>query len=470
MARAANPVESAAMVWVARTAAPFVRMGVVVLVARWLGTEGLGHYQIILANVTVFETIASLGLWPLLVRCVVRSPDASYRYLVHGSLLTVAVSVLLMPVMYACSAGYDPVTRLGTAVLAATLAPGVVIVVAEAVLVARGSPQMIAGLRVVENFALVVLTWIGLVSGHGILAITVFMLATRIACAAVAFWVAARACPPSPARVERAFFRELIVQVPVFIGMAVVWALYSRVDVLVLSRLASVDAVGLYSAGQRVFAMAQEVPASVLSVVLPLLTAAHTESPARFAQLTRQTSHYFLLFSVPVAVGATLVGEPLLVGVFGAEFGPAVTPFVILMWALVPSCAMRLLGQALIASDRQHADLVINVINLVVTSVLLMALVPTGGATGAAWAMLASTTLAFALRMSVLWSAGVAIGFDARSLAIGGAAVAMAFVVWLVRAQPVWVAIGCGALAYSVAVVTLGGLTVAEVASVRSGS
>jgi O-antigen/teichoic acid export membrane protein len=445
-------------------------MGVVVLVARWLGAAGLGEYQIMVANVTVFETIASLGLWPLLVRCVVRTPDVAYRYLVHGSLLTAAVSILSMPVMYACSIGYDPVTRIGTAVLALTLMPGVVIVVAEAVLVARGSPQMIACLRVVENVALVGLVWLGLVLGYGLVAVTVSMLVTRVFCAAVAFWVARRACAPCPARVERVFFRELIAQVPVFVGMAVVWALYARVDVLVLSRLASVEAVGFYSAGQRIFAMAQEVPASVLAVVLPLLATAHTESPARFAQLTRQTAHYFLLFSLPIAVGATLVGEPLLVGVFGGHFAPAVTPFVILMWALVPGCAMRLLGQALIASDRQRADLAINVVNLLATAVLLIWLVPTGGATGAALAMLASTLLAFALRLSVLWFAGVTIGFDARSIAVGGAALAMAGVVWLVRGQPVWVAIGTGVLAYSVAVVTFGGLSLEEVASVRGGS
>ena len=467
MTTSTNPVGSVLLVWLARTAAPLVRMGVVVVIARWLGTAGLGEYQILVANVTVFETIASLGLWPLLVRCVVRTPAAGYRYLLHGGVLTVAASVVLMPVMYWCSVGYDPVTRVGTAILALTLAPGVVIVVAEAVLVARGAPQMVAWLRVVENAALVGLVTAAVLLGHGLVAVTVAMLVTRIGCALAAFWVARRACPVSAARLERRFFRELVMQVPVFIGMAVVWALYSRVDVLVLSRLATVEAVGLYSAGQRIYTMAQEVPASVLSVVLPMLAAAHAESPARFSALVRQTSRYFLLLSVPVAVGATLVGAPLLVGLFGAEFAPAAAPFTILMWALVPCCWMKLLGQALIASDRQRTDLAINLVVLVVTTALLVALVPAGGATGAAWATLGSVTLALGLRLSALWHAGVRVGFDGRVRAIAGAAAAMAGAVWLVQAQPVWLAISVGAVAYAAAVVGLGGVSLEEVASVR---
>lgn len=470
MADASNPLGSALLVWLARTAAPFVRMGVVVAVARWLGAAGLGAYQIMIANVTVFETIASLGLWPLLVRCVVRSPEQGYRYLVHGGLLTGIASVAMMPVMYWCSVGYEPEIRLGTAVLAMTLLPGVVIVVAEAVLVARGKPQMIAWLRVFENAALVVLAAAALVMGYGLVAVTLAMLITRVGCAVAAFVTARRACPPSPVRLAASFFQELIAQVPVFIGMAVVWALYSRVDVLLLSRLASVEAVGWYSAGQRIYTMALEVPTSVMSVVLPMLAAAHAESRERFATLTRQTSHYFLLFAVPIAVGATLVGEPLLVSVFGAEFAPAVTPFIILMWALVPAAWMKLLGQALIASDRQHADLTINMVVLGATTLLLFLLVPEGGATGAAWAMLGSVSLALVLRLAVLWRAGVPLGFDARSAAVCAAAAVMAAAVWLLRSQPVWLGIGVGGLTYAIAVVVLRGVTMAEVASVRGTS
>jgi O-antigen/teichoic acid export membrane protein len=467
MKTSTNPVGSALLVWLARTAAPLVRTGVVVLVARWLGAAGLGAYQIILANVLVFETIASLGLWSLLVRSVVRAPALGYRYLVHGTVLTLAVSALLMPIMYLSSAGYDPETRWGTAVLALTLAPGVVIIVAEAVLVARGAPQMVAWLRVIENAALVGLTAAALMLGHGLVAVTVAMLITRVGCALAAFVVAQRACSPRVLQIETAYFRELLAAVPVFLGMAIVWALWTRVDVLVLSRLASIEAVGWYSAGLRISAMAQEVPASVMAVVLPMLAAAHAESPARFTALTRQTSYYFLVFSLPVAVGATLIGGPLLVGLFGPGFEAAVPPFIISMWTLVPACWMKLLGQALIASDRQRADLSINTVVLVVTTGLLVALVPGGGAMGAAWAMFWACNLALGLRLAVLWQGGVRVGFEPRVLAIAGAAAAMGAAVWTVQAQPVWLAISVGVVAYAAALVGFGGISREELATVR---
>jgi hypothetical protein len=76
-------------------------------------------------------------------------------------------------------------------------------------------------------------------------------------------------------------------------------------------------------------------------------------------------------------------------------------------------------------------------------------------------------TLALGLRLCALRRAGVTVGFDGRVLAIGGAAAAMACAVWLVQAQPVWLAIGVGAVAYAAAVVGLGGVSREEVASVR---
>lgn len=459
-------VGSAVMVWTARTVAPMVRMGVVVLVSRWLGAAGLGAYQVMLAILTVFETIPGLGLWPLIVRRVAREPEQARHYLLNGCALSVGASLLLIGPMYAAGAGYDPEVRQGLFVLAWTLAPAVVILVCEAILIARGRPEGIAALRVIENAVLVAATAALLVSGHGVVAVTVAMLVCRFGCAAAAFAWARHVCPPARSGLGWAFVGDLLRETPVYIALSITWALYTRIDVLVLSRLVALDEVGYYGAAQRILSMGQELPQSAVTVVMPMLAAAFTTDVARYALVMRRTTRLFLALSVPVAVGGTVVGERVLTLLFGAAFAPAAAPLAILLWSFIPFCEGKLLGSALLASDRQRADLTINLIVLAVTAALLFVLVPHAGATGAAWAMLASVTLATTLRRFVLTRDTAGLWPDRRILAVAAAGAAMGLALLAAQPFPLGVSLVLGPLVYGAGLLLFGAFEPEELAAV----
>jgi O-antigen/teichoic acid export membrane protein len=458
-------VASTLRVWLARTLSPLVRMGLVVVISRALGAEGLGDYQVVISYLAIFEIVPALGMWPLLVRNVAREPEQAFRYLLHAGCLSLAASALLVVPMNVAGVGYGPVIREAMMLLSLALAPSVLLVVSEAVLIPRGRPEAVATLQVAESMALVVAAAVLLWSGGGIVAVAGAMLACRVLAAAVAVRLALRVCPERRWAFDWGFARRLLAETPVFFLSSVTWVLYSRLDVVVLSRLVAVEQVGYYGAAQRVLTMCQEVVQSMMLVTLPLLAASAARRPD-FQQVMARAAKYVLMIGLPAAVGAMLVGGDLLTLIFGARFAPSGPILAVLMWSFVPFGLMKLLGAGLTASDNQRADLVINLVVLAVTLALLVSLVPVLGAMGAAVAVLGSVVTAVVLRAAYFWRRVGGLRLERGTVPVLAAAGVLALVLVAGRGLPLGLLVPLGVAAYGLALVVFGAVDRTEIEAV----
>jgi O-antigen/teichoic acid export membrane protein len=458
-------VASTLRVWLARTLSPLVRMGLVVVISRALGAEGLGDYQVVISYLAIFEIVPALGMWPLLVRNVAREPEQAFRYLLHAGALSLGASALLVVPMNVAGLGYGPTIREAMMLLSLALAPSVLLVVSEAVLIPRGRPEAVATLQVAESVALVATAAVLLWGGGGVVAVAAAMLACRTLAAAVAVFLALRVCPDRQWTFDWGFARRLLGETPVFFLSSVTWVLYSRLDVVVLSRLVPVDQVGYYGAAQRVLTMCQEVVQSMMVVTLPLL-AASAARHADFQQVMARATKYVLMVGLPAAVGAMLVGGDLLTLIFGAKFAPSGPILTVLMWSFVPFGLMKLLGAGLTASDRQGADLAINLVVLAVTLALLVSAIPILGAVGAAVAVLGSVVTAVVLRAAYFWRRVTRLEVERGTGAVVASAGVLALVLMAGRGLPLGLLVPLGAAAYGVALLVLGAVDRTEIGAV----
>jgi O-antigen/teichoic acid export membrane protein len=102
-------------------------------------------------------------------------------------------------------------------------------------------------------------------------------------------------------------------------------------------------------------------------------------------------------FGVILGGGVALFARPLLVLVFGARYGGAAAPLVVLALATVLIAPAGVLGTALIAVGNLRPLAIQVGVSLVVNVVVLVVLVPSQGASGAAAATLACETVALVL-------------------------------------------------------------------------
>jgi O-antigen/teichoic acid export membrane protein len=137
------------------------------------------------------------------------------------------------------------------------------------------------------------------------------------------------------------------------------------------------------------------IPGTVVAAVIqPWLASAHAEGERHALQaVVTEASHVSLWPTLTACLALYLLG-PLLLSLFGHDFKSAVTVLNILLLVHVAAATLGPCQQILVMSGQQHALMRLLALAAVVHVCALFLLIPLYGATGAALATLASTSLA----------------------------------------------------------------------------
>jgi O-antigen/teichoic acid export membrane protein len=184
--------------------------------------------------------------------------------------------------------------------------------------------------------------------------------------------------------------------VPTYLGIGLVSAACSRIDVLLLSKIRGLEDVAIYAAASKLYEASLMVSTMALMIVYPVLARLFASDRTAFAATLARSLRWGLLAAPLVLVGMALV--PLLVHTLYAPY----------LWASVPVLQALLLGSWLMAIDQllsstmlaahaQGHDLRAMVVGLLTLCIALAALSPLLGPVGAAWAVVAG------LALRVLW-------------------------------------------------------------------
>lgn len=392
---ARSALRNTALLVAFEVANPLLSLALVGTISRRLGAEGLGIYNLLLNLFFVAHSITSLGLNPLITREVSRSPASATRYLCSASALGFIFSVLTFGgLLVAVTLGnYDANVARASWIIGIALFPSVAILYSESIFIAFEKVKFIVYLAVLENVARVLIGLGLLLAGFGVLSLIVTFAALRFMTLALNLWVFHRRIAPLRWSFEGGIVRDFLRSVPVFGGILVASTLYMRIDVLLLSQLGSLAAVGYYSAAYRLFAISQVVPKSFNTSIYPIFAKFFQQSRESFHWTSSLSIRYILVVLLPISAGVYGVAEPLTRTLFGQDFGPAVPALKVIIWTLIPYGLVRILASTLFASNRQLIDLKVNILGLTINLALNLALIPRHGFLGCAWATLLSSIL-----------------------------------------------------------------------------
>jgi O-antigen/teichoic acid export membrane protein len=248
----------------------------------------------------------------------------------------------------------------------------------------------------------------------------------------------------------------------------VITTLYFKIDVPILQYFRGLTEVGWYGAAYKPFEALLFVPLTMLQVVFPVLSALHHDSPGRMPEAVARFFRILLLAGWPAGVGMFVLAPDLSRLLFPyPQSEPALE---ILSIAIVFMFVNNAFIGALSSIDRQWLFTWAALISLAANLLLNLALIPTYGYLGAAWATVATE--------AVLVIAGWA--FTARQLGrvpvwrpswkilIAGSVMGLAL--YPLRGRyGLWVlaAIAAGALVYASAIWLLRAVDEEEVALAR---
>jgi O-antigen/teichoic acid export membrane protein len=330
-----------------------------------------------------------------------------------------------------------------------SLVPTAAITVVEMALTGWERLWLVAVVNIAESAARCVLFGVLIAVGAG--AAQVFLGFCVLRCGALIMYLRDPACLAalSLRNFDFVVLRGLLREAPVLFPLMLLAAIFSRLDVALLSWAVSPEALASYAVAARCYDLVLMVPSVLVTVLLPVLArvdrADEGGDSGRLDALLGLLLRYGLLIGILCASAGALLAGPLLSGMFGPRYNDATLPLQLLLFAAVATGVNQLVACVLLVRNQQRLDLLCLAGGVVVLIPALLIAINLVGPWGAGLAVLLATLAQSVMRVAVLqWGGGVRVSsrdFVPPLMAMA----AMLGVAWLGRGA----ALGTAPLAFS---------------------
>jgi O-antigen/teichoic acid export membrane protein len=237
--------------------------------------------------------------------------------------------------------------------------------------------------------------------------------------------------------------------VVVFFSITTLLTLESQADVIMLGAFHDERVVGWYGAATTVVFSLTLFSQAYQFSVYPLMTRYALREPEKLSKLYKESVRYLGMIALPMVCGIALLAPQIVSLVFGPEFKPTVVTLRILIVSLIFMFLSIPNSRMMLVHNRQGWSWLFVAGSVSVNLLVNLGLDPSWGASGAALARLCSSALFLLLNHLYVTRHFVPLNAVRLLLKPTIATLAMATVVWTVRAWPLPVAIGIGALVYA---------------------
>ena len=384
-----------------------------IMLARYLGTSGLGIYAYAITLVNLSSIPATLGLDRLVVREMAIYRTQSHWGAIAGLLrwsnwivlaFSLAWSAIAIAVVWMMLD--SPNEQTVAVVLAMTTLPlaslrnlrsgamkGLDRVVLGQIPDTLLVPAIVLVLTGVAYFALPDSFGVFGVLGIRIFAIIVtFLLGTR--------WLW-RSLPPE-VKQERPQYegRQWLLSALPFMFLGTLELVNARIDIVMLGGITGASAVGIYSVIVGITQLTAFIHQATLSVLAPTIATLYTaERLQQLQQLIRQSA--LVVFAISSLIGGIIIGcGHYLLLIFGSEFVAGATAMNILIGGQIFNALTGPVGLVLNMTGHQHLTAIATVLSAGLNVVLNALLIPQWGIAGAA---IATTTSAIVINIIKLF-------------------------------------------------------------------
>jgi O-antigen/teichoic acid export membrane protein len=448
-------------------------LGLALVMFRFLGPTGVGAYTFAVVLTGYLDILAGFGLATLVTRDAARQPERLATYfgnslLARGGFWLIAALVAWVVIgPLGGPLEVSPDLALAVTLLVVGLLPSGYSAALSALLQARERFDVPAAATVVSAVLKILLGLAALLAGWGFVGLAAVSIVTNLITAALLTLLASRAIGLPRPRVDTPLTWAMVVAAYPLMLSQVLNALFFRIDALLLKPLAGDEALGWYSTAFRFIDAFQIIPSTVILALFPLISRQADDRAAIIGSATL-TMRALLGLAFPIAVGCTVLAEPIILAFAGASYIPqSVVALQILIWYLPLSFINGLAQYVLIARGRQKILTVAFAIGVLFNLAANLVLIPTYGYQAAAWITVASELVLLLPFWIVLRSEQV--GPDLWRVAWRpiAAALAMAAVMWPIAPQHAVLAGLLGAIVYAASLIALRGVSADELRTLR---
>ena len=219
-------------------------------------------------------------------------------------------------------------------------------------------------------------------------------------------------------------------------------------SVLAIGFMLNETAVGWFVAAQKLVMFALGFGALYFIAYLPSISRTFHESLEYLQIFLSRSIYQTALFTLPLALGTTILAERLIALIYGADYGPSAQALQVLIWSVPVIVAGSHFRYALIAANLQRLKLVLDALSALTNIVLTVLLIPASGLLGAALATIIAEAVLTVLYYVFTVRRIAPLSFIGHWPRVFCATGLMGIAVWLTQNWGVPLAVAIGGLVY----------------------
>jgi O-antigen/teichoic acid export membrane protein len=342
---------------VAEVGSKLASLALFAVMARKLGDEGFGVFTFALALVMLVTAFGNFGQDGILTREVARDQRLIHHY--FGN--TIALKTLLALPAVGLVTAVAVFVGTNSETVAVILLLGVAVVVEQYAATCFGAFQahdridFIAVVLLSQRITMALVGVAALLLGADVVLISAVYLGCAVFAVAVALrLLIRRVVRPRASADPGAWWPLMRVALP--LGIATVFStVLFRIDIAILALFASDAVVGQYGGAFRLFETTLFLSWSVGTATYPVFSRLSRTTDPPAALVLGRGLKLVVAATLPLAVGAALLAEPVITLFYGSEFEDGAAALALLAPAIALFPIAHIAGGLLVAQDRQMA-------------------------------------------------------------------------------------------------------------------
>ena len=374
------------------------------ILTRYLGREGFGEYSIILAFLFIFNVLADLGLYSIVVR-EISKPGADEEKIASNAFtirFLIGFFIFISAFFIACFFPYNIVVKQGILIGAFGfwfLSMGQVLMgVFQKYL--RMDKVAIAELiaRIIQ--VILILWFVKL--GFGLLFII-----SALAVSSFVYFILVFIFVQKHIRIRLqfnfVFWKKILRQSWPLAISAILCMIYFKLDTIFLSVMKSEGDVGIYGLSYKILESIVFFPTMFVGLVMPLLSKYAFSDLEKFKRVFQRALDFLIITAIPLAVGALFLSPKIIFLLSGGGFEESVLVLNILIFACAIIFFGALFSNVIIARNLQKTLAKIYLVGAVVNVITNFIFIPRYSYYGAAGTTLFTEALVTILMLVIIF-------------------------------------------------------------------
>lgn len=404
MSDARRIAKNTTVLYVAQMITYVIGFFITVYTVKYLSVDNYGILSAALALTGIFVVFGDLGLSTLTVREVARDHTLTIKYVGNVTVIKLFLSLFtfLLTVITAFIFGYSETTVIVIYILTAAFIFNAFSSIFYSIFQSYQKMEYQSVATILNSVVMLLGTLLAIYLGLDVIAFAfIYLIANAINFIYILVTYAWKFYTPN-VEVDLSFWKHTIKEALPLSITSLFAVLIFRIDSVMLSVMSGMEAVGFYSAAFRLMEALIFFPQVYTTAIFPVFSKLYVSSINPLKGAYSKSFKYLTILSLPIAVGITLLAEPIILLLYKPDYIHSILALQIVVWVLPFIFVNYIQGSLLTAMNRQITYLKITAASLVLNVGMNLILIPMYSYLGAAVVTVITEIFSVALCFYVL--------------------------------------------------------------------